>query len=65
MKPMKNCKVVERNNFFTIYKGGGSIDIGLLGENHHKINLIASECLLLNEGVAPLWYTSYTTLLNG
>ena len=26
------------------------IDVGLLGENHHKMNLIASESLLLIEG---------------
>ena len=32
---------------------GVSIDVGLLSENHHKISLIASEDLLLNEGVVP------------
>ena len=26
------------------------IDVGLLDENHHKMNLIAGESLLLNEG---------------
>jgi hypothetical protein len=32
--------------------GGGSIGVGLLGENHHNINLIGmGEGLLLNEGV--------------
>jgi hypothetical protein len=28
----------------------GFINIGLLGENHHKINFIVVETLLLNEG---------------
>ena len=33
---------------------------GLLGDYHHKISLIASEDLLLNEGVVPLlWITSF------
>ena len=41
------------------------IDVGLLSENHHKINLIVGEDLLQNEGVVPLsWITSYTTSLN-
>ena len=45
---------------------GWSIDVGLLGENHHKISLIACEDLLLNEGVVPLlWITSYTASLSG
>ena len=33
---------------------GESIDVGLLSGNHHKIKLIASENILLNEGVVPL-----------
>ena len=42
------------------------MDVGLLGENHHKIKLIASEDPLLNEGVVPLlWITAYTTSLSG
>jgi hypothetical protein len=45
--------------------GGGSIDVGLLGENHHKINFIAGEDLLLFEYVVHLlWITSYTTVFN-
>jgi hypothetical protein len=37
----------------------------LLSENHHKINLIAGEDLLLIEGVIPLlWIISYTTSLS-
>jgi hypothetical protein len=44
----------------------GFIDVGLLGENHHKINLIIGESLSFNEGAVPfLWITSDTTLLNG
>ena len=31
--------------------GGVCIDVGLLGENHHNVNLIIGEDLLLNEGV--------------
>ena len=43
--------------------GGVSLDACLLNENHHKINLIISEDLLLNEGVVLLfWINSYTTL---
>ena len=35
-------------------------------KNHHKMNLIASEDLLLNEDVVLLlWITSYTTSLSG
>jgi hypothetical protein len=42
---------------------GGSIDVGLLGENHHKIDFIAGEGLLLFEYVVHLlWITSYTTV---
>ena len=42
-------------------------DVGLLGENHHKVNLLAGESLLLNEGplVPLLWITSYIASLNG
>ena len=29
------------------------VDVGLLGENHQKMSLIASEDLLSNEGVFP------------
>ena len=31
---------------------GGSIDVGLLSEYHHKISFIAGEHFLLNEGVS-------------
>ena len=45
--------------------GGRFIDVGLLGENHHKINLIVGESLLLHEDIIPLLcITSYTTLLS-
>lgn len=50
----RDLKFVLRNKSFTILKGGGSIDIGLLGENDHKINLIVGESLLLNEDVVSL-----------
>ena len=44
---------------------GESIDVGLLSENHHILIFIASEDLLLNEGVVPLsWITSYTASLS-
>jgi hypothetical protein len=66
MRPTKTCKVVLRNELFTIHLG--SIDVGLLGNTHHKINLIVGECLLLlNEGVLPLfttWSTSYNASLS-
>jgi hypothetical protein len=42
---------------------GRFIDVGLVGENHHKISLIVGEDPLLNEGVVPfLCITSYTSL---
>jgi hypothetical protein len=66
MQPIEFRKVVRRNEPFTIHWGGGgwSIDVGLLNENHHKINLIVGENLLLTEGVIPfLWIKSYTTSL--
>ena len=44
---------------------GGSIDVGLLGGNCHKMSRIVGENLLLNGGVVPgLWNTSYTVLLS-
>ena len=39
------------NDTLTPLGGGHPIDVGLLGENHHKINLIAGEGLLLSEDV--------------
>ena len=40
-------------------------DVELLSVNQHKVNLIAGEDLLLNEGVVPLlWIASYTTSLS-
>ena len=35
-------------------EGEGAINVGLLGENCHKITSIVSESLLLNEDVVPL-----------
>ena len=47
------------------YQLGSFIDVGLLRDNHHKINLIASEDLLLNEGIVPLmWINSFTASLS-
>jgi hypothetical protein len=44
---------------------GGSIDVELLSENHHKRSLTVGEDLLLNEGVVPLlWITSYIASLS-
>ena len=44
-------------------RGGGSV-VGLLCEHRHQINLIASEDLLLNEGIVSLlWITSYIASL--
>ena len=42
------------------------MNVGLLSENHHKINLIASEDHLLSEGVVLLFViiTSSTASLN-
>ena len=53
-------------SFLFLTKGGGSINVGeLLGENHHRSNLIVGESLLLSEGGVPLlWITSYTTSLS-
>ena len=39
---------------------GWSYDVGLLSENYHNINLVASENLLLNEGVVPLLWILLT-----
>ena len=40
--------------------------LDLRGENHHKINLTASEGLLLGEDIIPmLWITSYYAFLSG
>ena len=39
------------------YPLGGSINVGLLGENCHKISLIAGENPLLNECVSSLLWT--------
>ena len=36
-------------------KGLGFINVGLLSEKYHKINFIAGEDLLVNEGVVPFF----------
>ena len=67
MQPTKIINVVIRGKKTTFYyQLGGSSDVGLLIENHPKINLIAGENLLSNEGVVPLsWITSYIASLSG
>lgn len=58
----QNCNK-KRALYFPLGRGvggGGSIDVGLVGDNHHKLNLVMS-----NEGIVPLlWSTSYTPLLS-
>ena len=45
---------------------GDSIDVGLLGENHHKLSFIVGEGLRFHKGVVPLlWITSHIVLLSG
>lgn len=41
------------------YQLGSFIDVGLLKDNHHKINLITSEDLLLNKGFVPLLWIDF------
>ena len=44
---------------------GGYVDVGMLSEYNHKINLSMSEDLLLNEGVVYLlWIIAYTASLS-
>jgi hypothetical protein len=51
MQPTKICEPDFKIEFSTpLWR---SYDVGLLGENHHKMNLIMGEGLLLNDGVAP------------
>ena len=52
MQPKKIHKVVLRKEVFTFHHGG-SIDVGLLSENHHSNDLTVGVDLLLNEGVVP------------
>ena len=53
------CKVVFRNGLSCESPLGGSIDVGLLGENHHKFNLIVGESLLSNEGFVHLFVNHF------
>jgi hypothetical protein len=44
----------------------GCVEVGLVGEDHLKINLITCKSLLLDEGMLNLlWNTPYTTSLSG
>ena len=46
MQLTKNLNVTSRKELVDVHLGvGDSIDVGLLRENHHKINLIAGEDL--------------------
>ena len=57
--------IKEKSILLSTRGGGGFIDVGLLGGNHHKINLVAGKDLQLNEGVVfLLWITSYTASLS-
>ena len=51
-------RLKERAFYSPLPAGGGggswSTDVGLLSENQHKVNLVAGEDLLLNEGDVPL-----------
>ena len=47
----RNSQSHLKERAFYCELGGGSNDVDLVSENHHKINLIAREDLLLNEGV--------------
>ena len=51
MQAIEILKVVLMIEFFIVNWGGGPINVGLLGENHHKTSLFIREDLLLNEGV--------------
>lgn len=53
---MKSLQTKTRNSYATckVCKVRGIIIVGLFGENHHEIDLIAGENLLLNKGVIPL-----------
>ena len=56
-----NSQSCLRNEPFNFHLGEGLfIDVGLVGDNHHKLKLVLS-----NEGVVPLlWSTSYTPSLS-
>ena len=61
---LRRKKKNEKETSYSLIRGGGVIDVGLLSQSHHNIGLIAGEDLLSNEGFVPfLWITSYTTLL--
>ena len=57
---------MKERAFYSPLGGGGLLMFSeLLSENHHKINLSASEDLLLNEGlVSLLCITSHNTSLS-
>ena len=64
MQSTKILKVVSRERAFSSQLGG-SIDFGLLSENHHKVSFIIGNDLLLNEDVVPLlWNFFYTASLS-
>ena len=53
MRSTKHCNKVVLKKWFFYFALGEFIDVGLLGEDHHKTSLIACESLLSNEGVVP------------
>ena len=60
MQPTCEIQKISLRNKPFYHILGGSIDVGLLGENHHIISLIAGESILLGEDIIPhLWITSY------
>ena len=64
----KVCNVVSRIMLPLHPWGGGEreINVGFLGGNGYKTNLIANESCLLSEISGHLlWHTSYTTSLSG
>ena len=70
-RPYATYKVLQKLfqdiNLLLFSRGGGrSIDVGLLGENGHKMVLVTGERFLLNEDILHLlWSTFYKALLSG
>lgn len=58
MQPTDICKVVQKKKKKKeknpILSTKGFIDVKLLSEKHHKINLNAGKDLIIYEGVGPL-----------
>ena len=52
MQPIELAKLFYKNGPFIVHLGG-SIDVGLLDENHHKINLIGSQSFYYMKILSP------------